>query len=264
MEYPKDFINKIICGDCLELLNYIPSNSIDLVVTSPPYDGLRDYTGFKFDAKKTIDSIYRVVKPGGVVVWVVADQTINGSETGSSFEQALHAKTTGFSLHDTMIYEKAGAPFPSKVRYYSTFEYMFIFSKGKPKTINLIADKKNKWGGEYTFGNSSNRNKDGELVASGKRKIKEYGVRNNIWRYASGYGFGQSDKRAFKHPAVFPEQLARDHIISWSNPGDLVLDPMAGSGTTLIQASLLDRNFIGIEISTDYCKLIEERLNENS
>ena len=156
-----------------------------------------------------------------------------------------------------MIYEKAGSPFPSNVRYAQVFEYMFVFSKGKPKTINLIKDKPNKWAGQSTFGNSSNRNKAGDLVSFGKRIIKDFGVRNNIWRYANGFGFGQSDKKAYEHPATFPEKLAEDHILSWSNEGDLVLDPFCGSGTTLRVAKKTGRNYVGFDISKEYVALSE-------
>ena len=219
-------------GDCLELMKDIPDGSIDLTVTSPPYDNLRTYNGnieqWSFEKFQGIaKELYRVTKQGGVVVWVVGDATVNGSETGTSFKQALYFMQCGFNLHDTMIYQKNGAAYPAgknSNRYSNIFEYMFVFSKGKPKTKNLIKDKPNKWAGSSTFGESTNRQKDGSLKSSGKRVVGEFGYRDNIWQINNGKGFG-SDDIAIKHPAIFPEQLAQDHILSWSNEGDVVLDP---------------------------------------
>lgn len=249
-------MNNIICGKAEQELLEFPTNYFDLTITSPPYDALRDYKGFSFDFKTLAQELFRVTAIGGVLVWVVGDSVIKGSETGNSFRQALYFKdVVGYNLHDTMIYEKAGSPFPSSNRYNQIFEYMFVFSKGKPKTVNLIKDKVNKWAGKETFGSSSNRQKDGTLKSTGKRKIKEFSVRYNIWRYANGYNHSQANKLAYQHPATFPEKLVHDHIISWSNPGDRVLDPMCGSGTTLRIAKQLFRNYVGIDVSEEYCNL---------
>ena len=253
-------INKIYCTDNVLGMKQLDNNCIDLVVTSPPYENLRIYNGFTWDFNNLAKELYRVMKPGGVIVWVVGDIVKNGSESGESFKEALYFKDIGFNLHDTMIYEKAGSPYPSSNRYVQIFEYMFVFSKGKPKTSNLIKDKPNRWAGQTTFGNSSNRQKDGNIISTGKRLIAEFGTRTNIWRYANGFGFGQSDKIAYKHPATFPEQLAKDHIISWSNEGDLVLDPFLGSGTTCKIAKEMNRNYIGFEISQEYIDIAKERL----
>jgi len=170
----------------------------------------------------------------------------------------------GFNLHDTMIYEKNSMSMPDTVRYYQVFEYMFVFSKGKPQHLNLLADKKNRWAGSKNFGERSQRNKDGSLKKNGSSVVKEYGIRNNIWRYNTGAGYTTTEKYAFEHPAMFPEQLAKDHILSWTNKGDLVLDPFAGSGTTLKMAKLHGRKFIGLEISEDYCKIAEKRVRQQS
>lgn len=254
-------MNKIITGKASVILQDFDSECIDLVITSPPYDNLRDYEGFEMDFPHLAYQLYRILKDGGVLVWVVGDATIKGSETCTSFKQAIHFKDVeGFRLHDTMIYEKAGSSFPSKVRYTNTFEYMFILSKGKPKTINLLQDKPNRWAGHSTFGNSSNRQKDGSIKSFGKRVIKEFGTRTNIWRYANGFGFGQTHRRAYEHPATFPEKLAEDHIVTWSNEGDIVLDPMCGSGTTLRSAKKLNRQYVGIDISETYCNLARDLL----
>lgn len=265
----RDVANTIINGNCAEVLQTLPENSIDLVVTSPPYDNLRDYKGYEFDPKAIIDALYKVVKPGGVVVWVIGDAVVDGEETGSSFRQALMFKESGFKLHDTMIYEKSGSPFPARKdgkRYTQIFEFMFVFTKGKIKTGNLICDKRNRWAGWVPWGKNKKRAKDGELKDTAEPKATtEFGVRNNIWRYNTGGGFSYSgtkeeQKLVRNHPAVFPEELARDNILSWSSKGDTVLDPMCGSGTTLKMAMLEDRNYIGIDISAEYCELSRKRI----
>ena len=251
--------DNIICGDNVKVLEGFEDESIDLTVTSPPYDNLRAYNGFTWDFEALARQLYRVTKQGGVVVWVVGDATVNGSETGTSFRQALYFMECGFNLHDTMIYEKNGAPFPDKTRYYNVFEYMFIFSKGDIKTVNLLSDRKNKW--TNSWGKQSVRTKDGKQTVKEKREdSKEHGVRFNIWRINGGKGFTTQDEYAYTHPAMFPEALARDHILSWSNAGDLVLDPFIGSGTTAKMAKETGRHWIGIDISDEYCKLAEKRV----
>ncbi len=251
-------------GDCLDVMKSFEDSCVDLTVTSPPYDNLRDYKGYTFNFEEIAKELYRITKDGGVVVWVVGDATVNGSETGTSFKQALYFKEIGFNLHDTMIYKKTGCPFPEVNRYYPTFEYMFIFSKGKPRTYNLIQDRKNIHFGSTVDRLKHGRQKDGSLKQSScygkKRKIKEFGVRYNIWQYSNAPSNGSKDKIAYKHPATFPEKLAEDHIISWSNEGDIVFDPMAGSGTTLKMAKLNNRKFIGCDVSEEYCDIIKERV----
>jgi len=242
------------------ILKQMPSESIDLTVTSPPYNELRDYNGYEFDFEAIANELYRVTKKGGVVVWVVGDATIDGSETGTSFKQALYFKDIGFNLHDTMIYEKNNFSNPSSNRYHQIFEYMFVLSKGRPKTFNPIKDKINKCAGETAWGRNTVRQKDGSLIERGKKIIPEVGMRNNIWKYIVGKGFGQKDDLAYKHPATFPEKLAEDHIISWSNEGDVVLDPMCGRGTTCKMAKKLNRKYIGIDISEEYCELARLRV----
>ena len=244
-------------GDCLEVMKSLPSQSIDLTVTSPPYDNLRTYNGYSFDFEGIAKELYRVTKDGGVVVWVVGDATINGSETGTSFKQALYFKELGFNLHDTMIYEKDGIAVPDKNRYQQSFEYMFVLSKGKPKCLNLISDRKNVSFGRKVTG--TNRNADGTTRKKScfGNPIKEFGIRWNIWRIASTKGNVKTG-----HPAMFPEQLANDHIVSWSNEGDTILDCFLGSGTTGKIAKQLNRKFIGIEISLEYLEIAKKRINE--
>lgn len=257
-------IDTIIAGDSAVVLKTFEPDYIDLTVTSPPYDNLRAYNGFVFDFETIARQLYRVTKPGGVVVWVVADATINGSETGTSFRQALYFTDCGFNLHDTMIYSKNGPAHPDKTRYQQVFEFMFVFSKGHPKTINLLIDRKNKWAGSKNFGTRTNREKNGEVkvgtTSLAGRTVKDFGSRWNIWEINTGFGYSASDNYAYEHAAIFPEQLARDHIISWSNEGDIVLDPFCGSGTTPKMAKLFKRHYIGIEISEDYVTLSKKRV----
>ena len=238
-------------------------------MTSPPYGKLRDYNGYTFDHTAIINTLYRVTKPGGVVVWVVADETNDGSESGASFRQALHFKEQGFLLHDTMIYFKNTSSFPARRggnRYTQIFEYMFVFSKDtKPKTAVLICDKRNRWAGSVNWGQKTHRGREGILIPTKDIKpVPAFSPRNNAWHYTVGGGFGQEDKAAYKHPATFPFRLPIDHINTWSNPGDVVLDPMAGSGTTCIAAQSLGRNYIGVDISSEYCGLARLRLENAS
>ena len=249
-------LNKIYCGTCAEVMKGLDDNSVDLTVTSPPYDNLRLYNGYEFDFEAIAQELFRVTKKGGVVIWVVGDQTKKGSESGTSFRQALYFKEIGFNLHDTMIYEKISPPLTHN-RYEQYFEFMFVFSKGHLVTFNPIMLNKI-WKDNRDF-KAIRREKDGsqDMGFAGKGETK---IKGNIWRYNIGGGHSASDKIAFKHPAIFPEQLAYDHIISWSNAGDLVLDPMCGSGTTCKEAMLLKRNYIGIDCSEEYVKLSEERI----
>ena len=256
-------LNKIICGDAVEVMQAMPSDSIDLVVTSPPYDELRGYKGYFFNFEGMVKGLFRVMKKGGVVVWVVGDQTTKGDETGTSFRQALYFKQVGFNLFDTMIYLKTprGAVGNNKT-YWQAFEYMFILSKGVPKTINLIKDRENK--DERSGDNGTKRLHNGTLLQLKRAGYSKYGRRTNVWEYLIGRGHSASDNIAYKHPAIFPEKLVQDHIISWSNPGDVVFDPMCGSGTTCKMAKLNKRDFIGIDISSEYCKIAEERLRQKA
>ena len=255
---------KLLQGDCLDLLPTIHDQSVDMTMTSPPYDNIRTYNGSLNWSeeiwKQVLKELYRVTKKGGVVVWVVGDATIKGSETGTSFKQALYAKDCGFNLHDTMIYGKDSFQKPNHNRYWACFEYMFIFSKDtKPKTSKMIKDRLNSQRGKK-ISSKTVRNKDGSTSKRESVVISEYGKRRNIWEYSTGYGKGTTDIIAYKHPATFPEQLAHDHIISWSNEGDTVLDCFMGSGTTGKIASELNRDFIGMELDPDYFKIAQERI----
>jgi site-specific DNA-methyltransferase (adenine-specific) len=249
---------KLLHGDCLDLMKELDNDSIDLTVTSPPYDNLRTYNGFTFDFEGIATELYRITKPGGVIVWIVGDATINGSETGTSFKQALYFKDIGFNLHDTMIWNKGTFTAVGALvnKYAPVFEYMFILSKGNPKTFNPIKDRPNKSFGEKKRGTF--RQKDGTTkpLSSIGKLIAEYGQRFNIWEQPS-----EKSKHNRFHPAMFPEQLAHDHITSWSNEGDTVLDCFMGSGTTGKMAKQLNRNFIGMEISQEYLDIATVRIN---
>ena len=253
--------------DCIEMMDLLiaEGKQVDLTITSPPYDDLRDYEKslvWNFDVfKQVADRLYKITKDGGVVVWVVGDKVKNGSETGISFKQALYFKEIGFNLHDTMIYEKDSISFPEKNRYSQIFEYMFVLSKGKPNTVNIIKDRKNKWynGKKHIKGNY--RTSGGDVKRHNKQNLlQEYGARFNIWRISTGHQKSTLDKIAFKHPAIFPEKLAQDHILSWSNEGDIVFDCFMGSATTGKMALLNNRKFIGIEKVEDYFEISKQRI----
>ncbi len=246
-------LNKIYNENCLDTMKRMEDNFIDLTVTSPPYDNLRTYNGYSFDFESIAKELYRVTKDGGVVVWVVGDATINGSETGTSFKQALYFMECGFNLHDTMIYHRFASNPPTN-RYFQNFEYMFILSKGTPKNINLLKDRKNN---NLKAGGDNTRQKDG-TVKKGKKtgmKLNEFGIRENIWNYQC-----QHTEDKINHSAMFPEKLVSDNIYSWSIENDLVYDCFMGSGTTAKMAHIYKRDWIGSEISKEYAELANKRL----
>jgi site-specific DNA-methyltransferase (adenine-specific) len=253
-------VNKIYCSEASVFMKKLPDELVDLTVTSPPYDNLRDYKGYNFQFEDIAHQLFRITKPGGVIVWVVNDQTKKGSESLTSFKQAIYfVEVCGFNL-ETMIYAKQN-PMPQQIihkRYAQAFEYMFVFSKGLPVKFNPIIEPC-KYAGSTN--NVGFRQKDGSISRKKINRIQEEKIKSNIWFYRVGYMHTSKDKIAFEHPAIFPEDLARDHILSWTNQGDLVFDPMSGSGTTLKQAKLLNRNFLGCDISSQYCRIARRRLN---
>lgn len=256
-------LNQIIHGDCLEVMKTFPDKSVDLVVTSPPYDDLREYGGnLTWDFEGISKELYRVINTGGVVVWVVGDAVVDGSESGTSFKQALYFKEIGFKLHDTMIYQKDSSPFPESTRYNQCFEYMFVFSKDKPKTFNGLreATKGYKQGYKPSTSNTF-RNKKGELMPIKYEQGFDDKLKGNIWRYNVGYNKSSTDIISFEHPATFPEKLVEDHIHTWSNEGDTILDPFGGSCTTAKMAIINKRNYICIEKEEKYVKICHERIS---
>lgn len=256
-------INKTYNENCLKTMGWMNDEYLDLVITSPPYDNLREYKGYSFDFENIAKELYRTIKKGGVLVWVVGDSTSKGSESGTSFKQALFFKEIGFNLHDTMIYHKTGLTMNHN-RYEQEFEYMFILSKGKPKTFNPIKIPC-KW-----FGKDSDRTgqKYGthEEINKKLRSNKERGnvkpdkIKGNVWNYNTGFLHSSKDKVAFEHPAIFPEKLAEDHILSWSNQNDIIYDPFMGSGTVAKMCIVNKRNFIGSEISSEYVEICKKRI----
>ena len=252
-------INKIYNENCLDTMSRMKENFIDLTVTSPPYDNLRNYNGYSFDFESIAKELYRVTKKGGIVVWIVGDATIKGSETGTSFRQALYFKDIGFNLNDTMIYRKLNYLPVTSCRYEPQFEYMFILSKGKIKTFNPIM-KPNKSAGNKGGTHRHNGN-DLEKLHTNNGVIKKEGRKTNVWDIACG-SMNSKDKISFQHPATFPEKLAQDHIISWSNEGDLVYDCFMGSGTTAKMALLNNRKYIGSEISKEYVDIANKRIEQ--
>jgi len=245
-------------GDCMTFMPSLSEGSIDLTVTSPPYDNLRNYNGYTFSFEGIASELYRVTKNGGVVVWVVGDKVVNGNRSLTSFRHALFFQECGFNVHDIMIYRKRNTPFMRSNAYTNCYEFMLVLSKGSPNTFNPIMEKTVRQGLEmlpYNKGADAVNNKT-------LKELKPEKTRTNIWEYAVGLGGTTSDREAFKHPAVFPEGLARDHIISWSNKGDIVFDPMMGSGTTGKMAVLLERRFIGVEVSEEYFEIAKQRIEK--
>jgi site-specific DNA-methyltransferase (adenine-specific) len=247
-------------GDALAVLRALPSESVQCCVTSPPYDNLRTYGGFEWDFEEIAHELYRVLVDGGIVCWNVGDSVVDGSETLTSFKQAIYFKeSVGFRVHDTMIYEKVNASRPNPARYNQCFEYVFVLSKGVPKCFNPIIDKRNVTFGKPCYGVHTMREKDGSLsVRKERRKAAEFGMRSNVW---CGLTAGQENPcQPIEHPAVMPLWLAGDLVLSWSKPGDIVLDPFSGSGTTGEVAIKYGRQYIGIELNAEYIDLSVKRL----
>lgn len=250
-------INKIHNENCLITMALMPNNFIDFVITSPPYDDLRNYNGYHFNFEEIANSLKRVLKQGGVIIWVVGDKTGNGSESGTSFKQALYFKEIGFNIHDTMIYYKNNPMPTSGNRYQQNFEYIFAFSKGIPKVFNPIMQK-TKYRG---LANMKNRGKNGDLIYKKVERSTEKKC-GNVFFYSVGGGISTKDKIAYQHPAIFPEKLVYDQLITWTNKEDLVYDPFIGSGTTAKIAILNDRKWVGSEISEKYTAIANSRLKQ--
>jgi site-specific DNA-methyltransferase (adenine-specific) len=251
----KSSIEGLYTADCVDFMASMPAECVDLVVTSPPYDNLRNYKGYSFEFERIAESLFKVVKEGGIVVWVVGDK-INGGRSLTSFRQGLYFQEIGFNMHDVMIYQKKNTPFMRSNAYTNAYEFMFVLSKGRPKTFNPLKEKTVRNGFEMVV---FNKGADG-INRKNLKELKTEKTKTNIWEYAVGLGGTTSDKIAFNHPATFPEKLARDHILSWSNEGDLVFDPMCGSGTTCKMAFLTKRKYLGVDISTEYINIAKARI----
>ena len=258
MAIKKDLINSIHCSECVEFMDKeLDEEVIDLTVTSPPYDDLRDYKGYEFDCEAIAKSLYRVTKKGGVVVWVVGDKYKKGNRTLTSFRHALIFQEVGFFVHDVMIYKKKNTPFMRSNAYTNCYEFMFVFSKGKPKTFNRLTTKTVRQGVEMMPANKGSDGVNNKVPG----KLNDEKARVNIWEYAVGLHGTTSDKIAFQHPAVYPEKLVEDHIFSWTNAGEVVFDPMSGSGTTCKMAAATNRKYIGCDISEEYVQIAKQRLS---
>ncbi len=262
MQNLRNLINKVTTGNCVDLMKCLPDSSIDMCITSPPYDNLRTYKGYDFPFEDIVEELFRILKNGGIVVWVVNDATINGTETGTSFKQALKFKDIGFNIHDTMIFLKTN-PIPQiyRKRYTNVFEYMFVFSKGVVKTHNPLTVPCMHAGLELKGTTYKNFSTGVQTRGKMAKPVKEDKIRGNVWEYVVGKK--AVDQEAKGHPAPFPYDLAKDHIISWTNEGDIVLDPMCGSGTSLVAAYDLKRQFMGFDISEEYCELAKNRLKKH-
>ena len=255
--YYSDDAVVIYNADCREVLPQLPK--VDLVLTSPPYDNLRTYGGYAWDFEITAKDLVNLIGDGGVIVWVIGDSTIDGSETGTSFKQVLRFKELGLKLHDTMIYQKINYIPLTHNRYEQEFEYMFVLANGNPKVFNPI-QKKNQLGGKQ-YNTSRPRDYDGHSIRHNTNRLltyKETSNKGNIFSYIVGAGQDKTN-----HPATFPKQLASDQITSWSNQNDLILDPFLGSGTTAYCAKKLNRKCIGIEIEEKYCEIAAKRLRQS-
>jgi DNA modification methylase len=253
-------LDQIILGDNCEVMRTLPSGSIDLVVTSPPYDDLRTYGGHSWDFYGVAWNLKRLLKPGGVIVWVVADQTKDGSETGTSMRQALHFQSIGLRLHDTMVYQRKTKPLTHR-RYEQEWEYAFVLSAGNPRVFNGLK-RPAKTAGNRTPAVFHRSGDEIDRRVSGSR-VADHCLRGNVWHYTVGGKGSATDEIAFRHPAIFPEQLAKDHILSWSNEVDIVLDPFSGSGTTAKMAAETGRRFIGIEVNPEYVEISRKRLAQH-
>lgn len=255
------WLGRIVCGDNTEVLSGFPAECVDLVVTSPPYDDLRTYGGHSWNFETLAAQLVRVLKPGGVIVWVVADKTEDGSESGTSMRQALHfMDVCGLRLHDTMVYAKSNYVPLTHNRYEQAWEYCFVMSKGKPSRWNPLTiptafagAKKSRRGAKGSNGQSVRERAEFTIVSENR-------LRSNVWEYMVGH---QKQVETGTHPAPMPDELAKDVVASWSNPGDVILDPFAGSGTTLKAAKELNRQWCGIEINPEYCAIAEARLSQD-
>lgn len=250
---------KLYTGDCSDVMKGWPDSCIDMALTSPPYGDMRRYKGYTFNFEAIAIQMVRTLKEGGVIIWVVGDQTRGGSESGTSMRQALHFMDLGLKLYDTMIYHKMNYPPLTHKRYEQEWEYMFCLSKGNPKTFNPIKLACKKAGQELWGRPSYYKTDDGKLsVGADKRVVKKDKIHGNIFSYM----VGSNNKHTSNHPGIFPYYLARDQIASWSNPGDIILDPMCGSGSTGVEAIKMKRRFIGIDISPEYIKETAKALKE--
>ena len=253
-------VNKIICEDNITYLKTLPDECIDFVITSPPYDALRDYNGYKLDLHGLGVELLRVLKDGGICVMVIQDSTRDFAKSLTSFRTIVDwCDNIGFRLFECNIYNRQGTEGAWwKKRFRVDHEYMPIFLKGKrPQYF----DKENikipsKHGGKIMTG-ANIRTKNGQ---TGSRKVKINPTKCPGTVMTFGNTCGGESKLKSKHPAVFPNMLAYDMIECFCPEDGTVLDPFNGSGTTTLAAKCLGRNYIGIDVSEEYNKIARERL----
>ncbi len=255
-------LNKIICGDCVEVLKSIPDNSIDLVVTSPPYDGIRKYNGFSFNLHSTGKELFRVLKDGGIIAMVIQDQTKNFGKSLTSFKTIIDwCENVGFKLFETIIYKKHGAEgaWWTK-RFRVDHEYIPIFLKGeRPAYFNKEPLKIPSKHGGKTMTGCATRLTNGKTLKSKRVFINPMKCRGTLWDYTT---CGDGTRLKHQHPATFPDKIPVDFIRCFCPKNGIVLDPFIGSGTTALAAIQLNRNYIGIDISKEYCELAKKRIRE--
>jgi site-specific DNA-methyltransferase (adenine-specific) len=260
----REFVDQIIHNDCVSEMATLPDNCIPLTVTSPPYDKLRRYGGQRWSFEtfeKVARQLFRLTMPGGVVLWVVQDGTVDGSLTGTSARQWLYFQQIGFDLNSVLILATRGWRSQTS-RYANQFHFGFVLSKGRPRAFHPIRDRINSTAGQRL--RCSRRSASGEAVTTynGDRRLGLHGYRANVWFYDVGGGKSTKDRYASRHEALMPEQMARDLIISWSRPGDLIFDPFCGAATTCKMALLSHRHYLGIEAHALYYRLALRRMRD--
>jgi site-specific DNA-methyltransferase (adenine-specific) len=252
-------VEGIVCAPAEEFLKTLPTESIDMIITSPPYGTMRKYNGYSFDFESIAFQLFRLIKPGRCIVWVMGDQTIDGCENLMAFKQANYFKQLGLNI-ETMIYEKKSFLPQNINRYNHVFEYMFVMSKGAIKVFNPVMVDRKFFDSRTT--KKMHRSSDGVFKKEGHLLTTPQVKLTNVWKIACAGGQSSKDKEAYQHPAIMPEELAENHILSWSNPGEIILDPLCGSGTSLKMAGLHGRKYLGIDSSQEYCDLAKNRLKK--
>jgi site-specific DNA-methyltransferase (adenine-specific) len=255
---PEGLVNQILQTDCVQGMQQLPDCCIPLTVTSPPYDHFRAYGGHRFDFEAVAKELWRITMKGGIVVWVVQDQVVKGSFTGTKHRQAIYFQELGFGIHNELTMVTLNSRIPQKVRYTPTSHTAFVLAKGHPRAVNLLRDKPNKQAGMYKPTWSRRTREGNRETGSYGKEVARFGLRSDVWVYLVGNNVTTTD--GTKHPALMPEEMAEDLIVSWSRPGDLVFDPFAGAGTTCKMAMLNHRHYLGMEIHEPYVHVAKARL----
>lgn len=247
-------------ADAIEHASTLASDSVDLVLFSPPYDGVRDYRGnWTLDLPALGSELLRVVKDGGFAVMVIADGTKNQRKSMTTFRTAVAWEDAGWSLFESVIYSRDGRPGAWwATRFRVDHEHILMFYKGKrprPVTHHDGLRVPSKHAGKKWTG--TQRLTDGTLVKTSATVAADK-CRGTIWHYATSNSEGNRTKA--KHPATFPDALARDVILALSAPGDVVYDPMMGSGTSVVIAAQEGRRWLGNDFFAEYVEIAQQRL----